>query len=279
MPLEKPSDVLHRQYAHRMALNRGQEAAPSVAGPPSAVPGRPLEVRRIQSSYMQVSDQLRDLILKGDLVVGERLPSEADMAPLFGVSRSTIREALRILVTDGLLVTRRGVRGGTFVAALDPARIEGVLDSAFNILALTNQVDAADFLEAWEAIDVPAARLAARRRELVDLDRLEQLSADLPSTTSRPLRLQQSAEFHFALLAASGNRLLEAMGRPVSAVARTRFSQTSPDDSFWRVNTEEHRRIYEAVAAGDEAAAADLAARHVQGLSRYYHQHGQALPA
>ena len=78
-----------------------------------------MTVRRIQSSYRQVADQIQDLIIAGDLVAGQRLPSEAEMIPLFGVSRSTIREALRILSTNGLVVTRRGVNGGTFVAELD----------------------------------------------------------------------------------------------------------------------------------------------------------------
>jgi GntR family transcriptional regulator, transcriptional repressor for pyruvate dehydrogenase complex len=231
---------------------------------------RQLEVRRIRSSYMQVADQLRDLISRGDLVIGQRLPSEAEMAPLFGVSRSTIREALRILVTDGLVVTRRGVHGGTFVAELDPARVEGVLNNAFNLLALTNKVRAADFLEAWQAIDVPAARLAARRRKAEDLAELDRLSAPAASTAPRAARLQQSSDFHFAVLGASGNLLLEAMGRPVSAVARARFSRTSPDKRFWETNTAEHRRIYEAIAAGDEEAAGREAADHVMGLAKYY---------
>jgi GntR family transcriptional regulator, transcriptional repressor for pyruvate dehydrogenase complex len=231
---------------------------------------RQLEVRRIQSSYMQVADQLRDLISRGDLIVGQRLPPEAEMAPLFGVSRSTIREALRILVTDGLVVTRRGVHGGTFVAELDHARVEGVLSDAFNLLALTNKVKAADFLEAWQAIDVPAARLAARRREDEHVAELDRLSAPASPTTPRAARLQQSSDFHFAVLGASGNLLLEAMGRPVSAVARSRFSRTAPNESFWDTNTAEHRRIYEAIAAGDEEAAAREAAHHIVSLKKYY---------
>lgn len=256
---------------------------PNILGAAGSIPKSPVgsgafEVRRIQSSYMQVSEQLRDLIVRGDLAVGERLPSEAEMAPLFGVSRSTIREALRILVTDGLLVTRRGVQGGTFVAALDSSRIEGVLRNAFNVLALTNQVDAADFLEAWQAIDVPAARLAARHADADALEQLNLLSATLPGTTPRAERLQQSADFHFAMLAASGNQLLEAMGRPVSAVARARFSQTSPDERFWKKNTAEHRRIFEAIAAGDQDAAAAEAASHIRGLAKFYRRDNLIRP-
>ncbi len=244
--------------------------SPTTIDRPAATPARSFEVRRIQSSYLQVAEQVRDLILRGDLVAGQRLPSEAEMAPLFGVSRSTIREALRILVTDGLLVTRRGVHGGTFVAELDPMHIAGVLDTAFNILAVTNQVGAADFLEAWRAIEAPAARLAARRRGGDVGEQLRDMSALLPASAPRAARLQQATDFHFALLSASGNLLLEAMGRPVSAVARARFAQTAPSEEFWRTNTEEHRRIYEAIIVGDEDRAEAEAVRHVEGRRSYY---------
>jgi len=243
---------------------------PPGLGTPAPTGRAQLEVRRVQSSYIQVSDQLRDLILRGDLATGQKLPSEAEMAPLFGVSRSTIREALRILVTEGLLTTRRGVQGGTFVAELDSSRIEGVLNTTLHVLALTNQVGAADFLEAWQALEVPAARLAARRRGGDVLAELERTSRDMPVKAARDARLAQSGEFHSAVLVASGNYLLEAMGRPVSAVARVRFSRTVPTVDFWRTNTEEHRRIYAAIKAGDEERAQAEAAAHVSGLLQYY---------
>ena len=229
-----------------------------------------LDVKRVQSSYIQVADQLRDLILRGDLVTGQRLPAEAELAPSFGVSRSTIREALRILVTEGLLVTKRGVHGGTFVAELDQSRVEGVLSSAFTVLALTNKVGPREFLEAWQAIEVPAAALAARTHGGSHLQELDRTSQALPASASRSARLTQSGDFHSALLASSDNFLLVAMGRPVSTVARARFSATEPTEKFWRVNTEEHRRIYEAIAKGDEEAARLAVAEHVHTLSTYY---------
>ena len=55
------------------------------------------------------------------------------MAPLFGVSRTTIREALRILVTDGLVETKRGVHGGTFVVDVDTSHVEGLLHGALDL--------------------------------------------------------------------------------------------------------------------------------------------------
>ena len=233
-------------------------------------PTSSMTVRRIQSSYRQVADQIQDLIIAGDLVAGQRLPSEAEMIPLFGVSRSTIREALRILSTNGLVVTRRGVNGGTFVAELDASRVEGVLNSALDTLALTNQVDSGDFLTAWMAIEGPSARLAARLKGGEYLGELEVCSRPPDENSSRAEKLKQSSHFHFAVLSASKNLLLEAMGRPVSAVARSRFSRTAPGEDFWQINTEEHRRIYDAIAAGDEVAAEEETKKHIENLGMYY---------
>lgn len=253
-----------------MVANSKSVRAPDSSSEPAPAVVTAMSVRRIQSSYRQVADQIRDLITAGDLVAGQRLPSEAEMIPLFGVSRSTIREALRILSTNGLVVTRRGVNGGTFVAELDGSRVEGVLNSALETLVLTNQVDSQDFLTAWMAIEGPAARLAARRKGGEFLADLEVSSRAPREGSARAERLKQSSNFHFAVLSASNNLLLEAMGRPVSVVARSRFSLTTPDESFWKLNTDEHRRIYEAIAEGDEDAAENEAKGHLENLRKYY---------
>jgi GntR family transcriptional regulator, transcriptional repressor for pyruvate dehydrogenase complex len=229
-----------------------------------------LQVERVRSSYTQVAEQLRDLIVRGDLAPGHRLPSEAEMAPLFGVSRSTIREALRILVTDGLVVTKRGVRGGTFVVEVDPGHVEGMLSSTLDLLAVTNQVGSDDFLDAWQAIEAPAARLAASRADQHDIDQLLLLCEPVGQDATRRDVLAQSADFHFTVLHASGNLLLEAMGRPVSAVARARFSQTTPTRKFWNSLNDEHRGIANAIGRGDAARAHEATVAHIEGLRAYY---------
>lgn len=235
----------------------GQSASPS------------LGVKRVQSSYVQVADQLRDLIVRGDLSVGAKLPSEADLAPLFGVSRSTIREALRILTTEHLIETRRGVQGGAFVAEPDAGRVEGMLNMSLSMLALTNQVDARDFLEAMRALEAPAARLAALRRGAGFEDDLRRTSQSRPGADHETLQ-RDYADFHSVVLRASGNKLLEAMGRPVAVVARARFRQTTPSESFWEENSDAHLKIAEAILSGDADAAYELASSHIDGLSSHY---------
>ena len=87
--------------------------ASPVAPPGAALPAGP--VRRVRKAYEQVYDQLRDWIIRGDLSRGARLPSEAVLAREFGVSRGTVREALRVLAAQNLIRTAKGAGGGSFV--------------------------------------------------------------------------------------------------------------------------------------------------------------------
>jgi GntR family transcriptional repressor for pyruvate dehydrogenase complex len=243
----------------------GLELVDRIARPASSE----LSVRRVRSSYMQVAEQLRDLIIRGELPAGRRLPSEAEMAPLFGVSRSTIREALRILVTDGLVETKRGVHGGTFVVDVGTARVEDLLSSTLDLLVVTNRVGAGDFLEAWLAIEAPATALAARNATADDIARLMTLSEPVGDATGGEV-LESTTDFHSAVLHASKNPLFEAMGRPVTSVARARLLETRPTPEFFQSVNDEHRRIAKAIAAGDANKARRLAVQHIEGLRSYY---------
>jgi DNA-binding transcriptional MocR family regulator len=94
-------------------------------------------VQRVRPAYRQVADELRSQIMRGALAPGERLPSEAELSRAFGVSRSTVREALRSLTSQHLIETLRGVQGGSFVAAPDPARVVEDVGSALGVLVAT----------------------------------------------------------------------------------------------------------------------------------------------
>ena len=86
-------------------------------------------VQPVLSAYRQVADQLRALIVTGQIRPGERLPSEASLANLFGVSRGTVREALRELSAQALVETSRGAAGGSFVTQPDPESVSEFLES------------------------------------------------------------------------------------------------------------------------------------------------------
>ena len=136
-----------------------------------------LNIERVKPSYVQVAEQLRSLILGRQLALGERLPPEGELSAMFGVSRSTTREALRLLAAENLVETRRGVTGGTFVVHPDARDIELALGTAINLTAGTDALSVEEVFEVWHLTQIPAARLAAQRRTDAHVAALRELSS------------------------------------------------------------------------------------------------------
>ena len=118
-------------------------------------------VRRVRRSYEQVADQLRDLILSGTLERGARLPNETVLAAEFGVSRATVREALRSLAAQDLIRTAKGAGGGSYVTLPTVDRISESLTANIGLLSDARDLTLDELIEARMLIEVPVARLAA----------------------------------------------------------------------------------------------------------------------
>ena len=123
---------------------------------------RAMKVERIRKAYEQVADQLLSMINSGELKPGDRLPSEAELAADFGVSRTTVREALRILATRNLIHTRKGMAGGHFIVEPTVGSISEFLVANYGLLTAANTVTLEHLLQAREMIEGPAAAIAAR---------------------------------------------------------------------------------------------------------------------
>lgn len=191
--------------------------------------------------------------MEGTIVVGERLPVESSLAADFGVSRSTIREALRVLGSEGLIQTTRGVSGGSFVAETDPAPVSEYLESRLELLSGREAISADELLETRGLLEVAAAGLAAERRSEEHLDELRDA-------------LEEEQEFHTVLLAAAQNRLLELMTVPVLRLASARLldaGKTGPGSGV----DDDHEQILERIEAGDAEGAATATARHLGRLA------------
>jgi GntR family transcriptional repressor for pyruvate dehydrogenase complex len=227
-----------------------------------------MAVSSSEPAYQRVAEQLRRQILSGELEPGERLPVEGELADQFGVSRSTIREALRSLASQRLVVTTRGVTGGTFVAQPEPADVGDSLIESLEWLAVADQITVGELLEAREMLEVPAAGLAAVRRTQEDLEMLRAALPDQPEDLSPTF--ESSRNFHVLIVNASGNRLLETMTRPVFVVLQSRFLRDRAPQSFWANVDDEHRAIYNAIAAGDRLAAEYEMREHLHHLRRMY---------
>ena len=202
----------------------------------------------------QVADQLRRRIADGEFPVGSLIPTEAELTNELGVSRNTVREALRSLVHVGLLGARAGY--GTFVLATS--------EVAPTLARRLDHEQAADVAEVRLLLEREAARLAAIRRTPEQLERLRAAASTRIEQLGRPEYETADIEFHRILLEASGNALLAELYRGVGgneqALLATRTTETVPSDI-----DDAHTAIVDAVAAGDPVAA-ETAAIHAVRL-------------
>lgn len=236
---------------------------------------RELALKRIRPAYEQVAEQLRQLVISGSIAPGERLPVEGALSAEFGVSRSTIREAIRLLSSQSLVHTVRGPAGGTFVSDSDPESLREYLETSIGLLSGNDGITASELLEVREALEVPAARLAAHRRTPEHLARMHAAIDRERTLTGRVERFDQNHEFHEQILAAAGNRLLRVVTGPVYKVIQTRFLKEEERPFYATVNAE-HVEILEHIERGDGAAAAAAMHDHLMRLRGVY---GHSLSA
>jgi len=157
----------------------------------------------------RIADEIRGLILDGRLGADARLPGEQDLATEFGVSRPTIREALKRLAAQNLIRTRRGATGGTFVNRIGWAEARDQLVATATMLVSMTPLDPGGVAEARLALLTACAPLAAKRRGPEHLARMRAeiaIQRD-PATTDEGFCASDVA-FHRALADATGNPLL-----------------------------------------------------------------------
>lgn len=248
-------------------------AEPAPAEPTRGPPRGPaVPIRPIRRAFEQVADQLRSLIISGELPRDARLPNEATLARDFGVSRGTVREALRLLAAQNLIRTAKGPHGGSYVTLPTVERISEFVQTSINLLTETRHLSLADFLEARELLEVPLAGLAAQRRSE---EHLAHLRATVPGGAFCYSPQQQPVykSFHTVLVESCGNSLLKIAAHPLLTV----FEQANlgPDvlsEGLMRTMNEEHSAILAAIEAGDVETAEREMRSHLESLRPVYRQ-------
>lgn len=229
-----------------------------------------IPVSRIKPAYEQVADQLRDLIVSGRLAPGDRLPVEARLSATFGVSRSTVREALRSLTAQNLVYTSRGVTGGTFVAATTPSMLSSYLETGLSLLSGMDAITVGELLEARELFEVPAARFAAERRTKEHVDEMRAAIERESRAVGRGARFKCNTQFHTLVLSAAANKLVEVMTVPIFGVIRSRFLRDDVPTRFWSRVDDDHLAILGRIEAGDGDGASAAMRTHLIRLRETY---------
>jgi GntR family transcriptional repressor for pyruvate dehydrogenase complex len=186
------------------------------------------------------------------------------------VSRATVREALRLLGAENLIRTAKGARGGSFVTVPSANHLSDSLRSGLGRLASTEHVTLDELLEARELLEVPAARLAARRRSDEDVERLRASIPGEPLKLGTQEQFVYNRNFHSVVIDACGNTMLGFAAQPIFEVLQTHLARSTLGRRFHRAINDHHRAVADAIDAGDEDAAGEQMHDHLQFLRPYY---------
>jgi DNA-binding FadR family transcriptional regulator len=220
--------------------------------------------------YEQVAEQLRTLVVGGTLQPGARLPNEEVLAREYGVSRATLREALRSLAAHDLIRTAKGAGGGSYVTLPRVERVSSFLHSSITLMADANDVSLENLLEVRELLEVPAARMAARRRSDGELARLRDSIPEEPLRMGPDQQFVYNADFHTVVIDCCDNALLAIAAQPIFGVLQRNLARTTLGERFHRSINDQHRSIAAAIESGDADAAAGEMHAHLEYLRPYY---------
>ena len=208
------------------------------------------------SATDQAIAKIKELISSGEFKAGARLPTERELTQRFGVSRSSLREAVRALALVGVLEPRVG--DGTYVTTLEPDLL--LMGIGF-VSDLAGADSLLDMHQVRRILEPEATRLAAPRLSDEDLDRLRSCLDDMERADTVPSFIQADAAFHRVILDACGNATLASLIQNLSSsTVRARMWQSIVARGAVEATLASHRSIYDALVArdADTAAAADV---------------------
>lgn len=214
-----------------------------------------------KSASQRVAERLRELIASGNLVPGEKLPSENELVRALQVSRPVVREALRGLSMMGIVESRQG--GGCYVTDLTPSRL---MEPFSFYLSLENST-LDEIFRARSVIDTALAEDAARKAGVEQVGRLAQMAGLGPGLVGDPIGFRvMDAEFHDLIAEAAQNAFLRRMSQSLYELAIDLRRKASETDGVLDQSARDHQAIAGAIAAGDPRMAGAAMAAHVEHI-------------
>lgn len=218
-------------------------------------------------AYRLLAEDLRAQIMSGELRPGDRLPTEPQLCARSGLSRSTIREALRLLASEHLIVTTRGVTGGSFVAQPSPAKLAETLSAGVRLMLANGELAVAEVMQVRLALDLPAAALAAERRSDALVAALRATLVEAGSERDPAGVAGRMFAFHDAIAAATGNPLYRLLCRPLYDIQPEPVTPGTVPEAYWRRMDREHTAIIDAIESGDPQAAVLASRAHLDRMA------------
>ncbi|MBT2513239.1 FadR/GntR family transcriptional regulator [Arthrobacter sp. ISL-30] len=210
----------------------------------------------------EITDKLRGMIHSGEWPLQQRIPAEPELMATLGVSRGTLREAIKALAHSGMLEVRRG--DGTYVRAV--SEISGAAQRMYK------EHTQEHILEVRIALDTQAARLAARHATAEDVDRLRSLLAvreEAWHAGDYPTWARADWDFHERLAQASGNPLLHELYVSFGGVFHNDLLKQQRKEGFNGLPREGHEELADAIEAHDEDAAVASVHRNLNSCAEW----------
>ena len=218
-------------------------------------------------------DKIKGMIVSGELAPGDRLPREADLAQRLGLSRNSLREAVRALSLIRILDVRQG--DGTYVTSLDPSLL---LDALTFVVDLHQDRSVLALMEARRLLEADAAALAAQRIESEQLAELRRLLDAMRASSTIEELVQNDLAFHRTIADAAGNpviaKLLDSLSGPT---IRARVWRGITQGGAMDRTIAEHTAIVDALEEGYAEVAQAAMLLHVSGVERWLRK-VQGLP-
>jgi GntR family transcriptional regulator, transcriptional repressor for pyruvate dehydrogenase complex len=225
---------------------------------------RPMTVGRPAVTDAAI-EKLKAMIVSGELRPGQRLPREADLATTLGLSRNSLREAVRALSLMRILDVRQG--DGTYVSTLTS---DSLLEAMNFIIDFHRDTSVLEMLEVRRILEPAASANAAVRASADDIAELEQVLSQATPESSVEDLVQADVEFHRLIAVAAGNTVLASLIESLSGpTQRARIWRGITQKDALQRTLDEHRSILEAVARRDPEMARSWAAVHIAGVEEW----------
>lgn len=218
---------------------------------------------KMKKAVEYIIDQVKELILSGELRPGDKLLTERELAERLQVSRASVREALSALNMAGILEIKHGE--GIFLRNAD----SNAVIEPLTIIAIMDKDKIKNLLEVRKALEVEAAGIAAERRQPEDLEKiknaLDHMEQDLKTDNTGE---EADLRFHFYIAESTGNPLLIRLMNSIHEAMKQTLSTTR---KLWMSSTrgtserlfEEHRDIYLAIDSGNKERVRELMYSHL----------------
>ena len=208
--------------------------------------------------YGVIMEEIKDIVKKGELKSGEKLPSERELADKLEVSRTSVREALKALTMLGLIESKHGE--GNFIKSNFENSLLEPLSIVFLLIGSKNE----DIIELRRIIEPEAAGLAAKNITESELRDLKEIMKELNNSLDAEICAQLDKKFHYKIAQASGNHLISTIMFSISSLIEKYIDSSRIHNINKKVVKLQHEEIYKALESRDSKKASEYVKKHLE---------------